>query len=264
MTARTGPTARSGELRPRMVAAFALPVLAAAVAGCASTAAEASRPWTAASVSSSASSPRPPQLTGTQLNAALLPGKAFPAGYKIDSKLSSDSGSAVKSSAPQQTLPGMRCKDFEESLGGPGFGETAFAQRIFTSSAGTAFFNQTIYQFAAASAAASFFSGVRTAAKACPSFTSTSNGSPLHERLRVSAAPSPSGQQAYTIRETRSVVLDGVTVDSAAVNLVAMDGADVYEVAAFSAEGPPPRSPSLSSMVKRLVNRLSMSAAKGG
>jgi hypothetical protein len=209
------------------------------------------------SSSSSSSSPRPPQLAGTQLNSALLPGKAFPAGYKIDSKLSSDSGSAVKSLAPQWTLPGMDCKDFDNTFEGPGFGETAFAQRILTNSAGTAFFNQTIYQFASASAAASFFSGVRTVAIACPSFTSTSNGSASHKRLRVSAAPPASGRHAYTIQETENVVLHRIAVNSTGVNLVAMDGADVYEVTTFSAEGVPPRSPSLSSVVKRLVSRLS-------
>jgi hypothetical protein len=259
MTGRTGPTVCSGGLRLRVVAAFALPVLAAAVAGCSSpTAAEALRPWTAASMSSSssASSPSPLQLTGTQLNATLLPGKAFPAGYKIDSKLSSDSGSAVKSPTPQWTLPGMDCKDFDNTFEGPGFGETAFAQRILTNSAGTAFFNQTIYQFASASSAASFFSGVRTVAISCPSFTSTSNGSPSRKRLRVSAAPPASGRHAYTIRETENVVLHGVTVNSTGVSLVTMEGADVYEVTTFSAVGAPPRSPSLSSVVKRLVSRL--------
>jgi hypothetical protein len=260
MTARTGSAVCPGKLRLRMVTVSALSVLAAALAGCSSVpaSAEALRPWTAASVPSSASSPpRPRQLTGAQLNAALLPGKAFPAGYKIDSKLSSDSGSAVESSVPQQTLPGMSCKDFENTFEGAGFGETAFAQRIITSSAGTAFFNQTVYQFASAPAAASFFSGVRTVAMACPSFTSTSNGSPSHETLHVSAAPQATGSQAYTIRKTSSVVLDGFTVNSVGVYLVAMDGADIYEVSAFSATGTPPPSPSLSSVVKRLVTRLS-------
>lgn len=257
MAARTGPAVRPGGLRLRIVAAFALPVLAAAIAGCSSpTAAEALRPWTAASVSSS-SPPPPRQLTGTQLNAALLPGKDFPAGYKIDSEQSSDSGSMVKSSAPQQTLSGMSCKDFANTFEGPGFGETAFAQHILTNSAGTAFFNQTIYQFASASAAASFFSGVRTVAVACPSFTLTVNQSPSHEKLRVSAVSPASGQQAYTIRDTESVVLDRVTVDSAGVSLVAMDGVDIYEVTAFSAKGAPPQSPSLRSVVKRLVSRVS-------
>ena len=255
--------ARSGKAQQRMVAGSVLTVLVAAIGGCSSAPAKALHSWSAASVSRSAAAPAAPQLTGRQLTAILLPGKDFPSGYKIDTKLSSDSGARVGSPDSQQQLSGMSCKNFEQTYEGPGFGETAFAQRIIDSAGTTAFFNQTIYQFKSAPAAAAFYSGVRGVAGNCRSFTSTSNGSPLHEQLRLSTAPRGVRGQAYTIDETRKVVLNGITVNSTAVNLVDVEGTDVYEVTTFSADSSLPATPSVASIADNLITRLSSSLPSG-
>jgi hypothetical protein len=231
-----------------------LVVLAAAIGGCSSAPVKVSNPPPAASVSPKAAAPRVHQINGKQLSAVLLPVQDFPGGYTSAPKDSADSGNIVYTDA-QWTLAGMDCADFQQSFGGKGFGETAYAQRAFTSAPTGAYFIETIYQFGSVSAAASFFSGVRSETGACRSFTDTSqDGSPEHWKLHVSTAPSGIGGHAYTIKETTSTVIKGVTVNDAPVDLIAMHGVDVCEVT-YSGDGPA-TTPSLASVAEQLVTRL--------
>ena len=246
-------TTCSGKARQRLVTASVLTVLATAIGGCSSGPARASHPLTAAPVSPSPAAPRVPQLTGRQLSAVLLPEQDFP-GYTMDTKNSTDSGTIVYANS-QWTLTGMDCAAFEEQFPGAGFGETAYAQRVFATHT-EAYLIETIYQFGSPSAATSFFSGVRGVAGACRSFTdSPQGGPPEHWALRLSTAPPGIGGRAYTIQENMSEVVKGITVNLAPVDLLAMHGVDVCEVT-YSGDGPP-ATPSLASVAERLITRLS-------
>jgi hypothetical protein len=211
-------------------------------------------PQASAPVSPSPAAPRVAQLTGRQLSAILLPELSLP-GYTLSAKNPADSGTTVHANS-RWTLPGMDCTAFVEQFPGPGFGETAYAQRVFATRTNF-YFSETIYQFGSPSAATSFFSGVRGEARACRSFTGSPMGGVQPEpwALRLSTAPPGIGGAATTIQENgTAAVTSETTVKVAAVNLLAMRGADVLDVR-YLGDGLP-TTLSLAPVAERLITRL--------
>ncbi len=77
------------------------------------------------------------QLTGRQLAAALVPGSAFPRGYRYDSSTSFNSGNRLESGPGRYRLASVSCAVFSDNFGRSGFGETAVAGNSYETSSTT-------------------------------------------------------------------------------------------------------------------------------
>ena len=104
----------------------------------------------------------PVQVTGKQLRSALLPASDFLPDYRTSEVF--DSGGGLEHQTVF-TVPSMTCRDFWLFIGDvQGFGETAFADDLVAYKSGAVpvaeLFSQSIYQFASAHAAASFYGQV--------------------------------------------------------------------------------------------------------
>jgi hypothetical protein len=171
------------------------------------------------------------QVTGHQLEAALLPASDFPVGYQASGE--SDTGSRLETSPAKYNLPTMSCATWEQEFGLTGFGETAAASdsidppsRGATRDAGYA---QLVYQFRTAGVASTFFRGTRA----------------------VAAAP-VGGHAAFWIDETVSA--SGYTVQGHA--LLTDVGTDVYGIESLGIGIAPPASPAPASLTLKLIARV--------
>ncbi len=202
------------------------------LAGCGSVAA------TAAAQATDAAS-RPAQLTGTQLAAALVPGPAFPRGYRYDNSASFNSGSHLETGRAKYKLTSLSCANFSNNYGRTGFGETAVAGNSYstlvdnyTANSGGAY-DQTVYQFASADTARSFWSGLHSTIARCPSFGLGSVlGSFGSVTQRFFAAQIP-GARAFGLNITATFKIVGQTMVMRVKVWIAVKGQDVFDVDAM-------------------------------
>ena len=196
------------------------------------------------------------QLTGSQLAADLLSARNFPPGYRNDKSTSFDSGQRLETGQAKYHLASISCTTLSKAFSGSGFGETAVATNSYstlvdnyTATSG-AVFAQTAYQFASASAARSFWQGIRSVAVRCPGFglaTRTHHGT---ERIvKVSIR----GTQAFQADFSGSLALVGTI---RAQSLVTVRGQDVLEIDALGLGRAVPASPSLRTLMTRLLARV--------
>jgi hypothetical protein len=194
------------------------------------------------------------QLTGSQLNADLLPAAAFPGGYRYDSSTSHESGQRLETGQVKYHLASISCRTLSNVWEQPGFGETAVATNSYstlvdnyTATSGAAF-AQTVYQFASVSTARSFWPGLRSVAVRCPGF-GVAGG---HGTERIVKA-SIDGTRAFQADFSASIApLGAVRVQS----LIVLRGRYVFEVDVLGLARAVPASPSLSTLMAKLLVRV--------
>jgi len=233
-------------MHSRITKAAAVIVLAAsAIAGTAGTVRAAGRAPVAQAV----------QLTGSQLAAALLPARTFPPGYRYDKSTSHESGKRLETGKAKYHMASISCTTLSNVYGDSGFGETAIATNSystlvdnFTATSGAAF-AQTVYQFASASAARSFWQGIRSVAVRCPGFGLATLGHGTERIVKVSIR----GMQAFQADFSGSVApLGTIRVQS----LIVARGQDVIETDAMGIARTVPASPSVRTLMTRLLARI--------
>jgi hypothetical protein len=113
------------------------------------------------------------QLTGTQLAAALVPGSAFPRGYRYDNSNSFNSGNRLETGPVKYPLASVSCSDFSNNFGQPGFGETAMAGNDYSTFVYVKIpksdneYAQATYQFTSTSAARTWWRALHSALVRC-------------------------------------------------------------------------------------------------
>ena len=196
------------------------------------------------------------QLTGSQLAAVLLPAGNFPRGYRYDQSTSYESGNRLETGKAKYHLASISCTSLGNVYGRSGFGETAVAGNSystlvdnFTATSGAAF-AQTVYQFASASAARSFWQGIRSVVVRCPGFGLATRRSGATERIVTVSIRGTKAFQADFSAPFRP--LGTIRLQS----LVVVRGQDVIEVDALGLARAVPATPSLRTLMTRLLARI--------
>jgi PknH-like protein len=189
----------------------------------------------------------PVQLTGTQLASALLPASAFfpGGGAKLVKTWLENSGTRIEHAGARYHLTTISCANLLDTFGYPGFGESAAASNGYTTSAGSTAFFQGVYQFTSPAGAGSFLTGSKSAWTRCSSFKDSGT-------ITAKVTLTPGGSGSYTMT---SVVHIGKTVDRNAL-LITAAGNDVGIVEANGTNTPPPSSPSLRTLMPKLLDRV--------
>jgi hypothetical protein len=198
------------------------------------------------------------QLTGTQLESVLLPESDFPAGFATPSTGPVSSGGSLTSGPASYDLATVSCATFVQHFGTTGFGETAMVSGS-AADVGQAY-DQFIYQFATASQAAAFVSGVQSLAGRCGSFTATANGESGTFSLRAAAGSPVGGHPSVELLQAgtlggRKLVLD---------TLLCASGVDVFAASGVGIGGDAaPPQVAKETIVYRLMQRQAAAAVLG-
>jgi hypothetical protein len=198
------------------------------------------------------------QLTGSQLAADLLSAGNFPRGYRYDRSASYESGTRLETGQAKYHLASISCKTLANHFGDSGFGETAVARNSYstfannkTATSGAAF-GQMVVQFASASAARSFWQGIRSVAVRCPGWGSAAGGGYIHITERI-VTVSIRGTQAFQADFSGSLASFGtLRIQS----LVVLRGQDIIETDALGLGRAVATSPSLRTLMTRLLARV--------
>ncbi|WP_157435993.1 hypothetical protein [Actinospica robiniae] len=220
--------------RRRIACTGAALVAAFALAGCSSpkSSSGGSTATPAGSPSAAPAAPAVPaaQLTGTQLTAARLTSSDVPvAGFTVEAG-SSDSGGSL-TTVHASLAPGtMSCADLQNSIGGGGFGETAWSTNGLIDSVSKEILTESVYQFADADAAEAFYTTIkaRTNSDACRTVTIKTQG--FSTTLTVTVTPARSGVGQQDFANTQIGVAN--SKPTALATTVALDGPDVLMVGA--------------------------------
>jgi hypothetical protein len=120
------------------------------------------------------------QVTGSALEAALLPPPAFGRGYGNTG--ASDTGGSLRPPSPARSVRRAECTDIEGGGSLAGYGDTAEANLTVSTSAtgpASALIYQDVAQFRTSRAARSFFSQVLALYRRCGSFASFAGFTPV-------------------------------------------------------------------------------------
>ena len=199
------------------------------------------------------------QLTGTALKSALLPLPAFPAGYQIDTRGTSDSGSTLLGS-PSPTPAPQNCQQLIQATNYPSAGLTAFVLEFLydaTVDHPSAYhqrgYDQRIYQFATTSGSTGYFDSVRTMVSHCSSVTAKAGANTMVIKQTASLASPVAGHEALLVRE--AITAHSANGDS--VELYAIDGTDVDVIGAVVFGVPLTAQPSsLTALMAKLIARV--------
>ena len=197
------------------------------------------------------------QLTGTELESVLLPVADFPSGFTAASTGPVTSGGTLTSAAALYPVATVSCSVFVQHLGSTGFGETAMAADsvVGTSQA----YDQVIYQFATASAASAFVSGVQSLAGRCPSFTAPASSGTATFSLKAAPGASVAGNPTVELLQTATVSGTALTLDTEFL----ASGVDVFAVSAVGFSTTPPASPAKEAIIYNLMKRQAAAAVLG-
>jgi hypothetical protein len=227
--------------RPSLAALAAVAAVLATVAGCSSSSssttfavvpsdqAGASDPVPSASMTALPAASG--QLTGTQLESVLLPQSDFPAGFAAPSSGPISSGDSLTSGPATYNLATISCATFIQHLGTTGFGETAMVS--VGVAAGSQAYDQLIYQFAAASGATGFLSGVQALADRCGSFKATANGQAGTFSLKATTGSPVAGHPSVELDETGTLGSSKLVLDT----LLSASGVDVFGATSVGVSG---------------------------
>jgi hypothetical protein len=195
------------------------------------------------------------QLTGTQLEPVLLPQSDFPAGFATSASGTISSGGTLTSGQATYDLATISCATFIQHIGTIGFGETAMVSGGVADS-GQAY-DELIYQFAAASQATAFVSGLQALAGRCGSFKATANGQGGTFSLQATAGAPLAGHPTVELRETGTLGGSKIELDL----LFCASGVDAFAAGSVSANGSPaPAQPTKESIVYNLMKRQAAAA----
>jgi hypothetical protein len=198
------------------------------------------------------------QLTGSQLAADLLPAGNFPPGYFYDGSASYNSGTLLEAGKAKYHLASIGCKTLANHFGDSGFGETAVATNIYSTYVGKsiatsgAAFGQTAVQFASASAARSFWQGIGAVAVRCPGWGVAAVAGYIHitERIVAVHIRGTHAFEAYFSASFKSLGTFRIQT------LVVLRGQYIVETDALALGRAVPTSPSLRTLMTRLLARI--------
>jgi hypothetical protein len=194
------------------------------------------------------------QVTGKQLKSALLPGSDFGPGPILSE---TDTGGRLEHGA-LFNLHSMPCQAFWPDIGiVPGFGDTAFAFEVITSSSvssGPRLFEQSVYQFASTVAASSFFAELNAKYRSCSSVTVSDPNGRFQWTVRSQSKQHVGGHQALQLAENVTKLKTSAPPSKIDV-LWTLDGTDVCmnNATLFNTSSP---QPSLSSLTLKLIARV--------
>lgn len=200
----------------------------------------------------------PVQVTGKQLNSALLPASDFAAGYGVI--ISDNSGRALEHRTVFH-LSTMSCKVFWPTIGlVQGFGDTAFASNVISAKNGATpsvfeLFSQSVYQFGSTRAATTFLGQLNAKYRSCRSVTvSGTKGGTLHWAVHSQSKLRVGGHQALQVVELESA--SKISGPSFATYLLwTVNGADVYLISTTPLSVSKPE-PAQSSLTLKLIARV--------
>jgi len=206
--------------------------------------------------------PRPPQLTGSQLQAGLLPAAAFGPGFTLQATL--NTGRKLLPAKVTLSVPAASCSTFEGKIYVSGFGDTAGALGSYVNPDAAAerpeaiidgF--QDVLQFATAGAAATFFSQAHAKYIACPSFsepdpadTNPGGGAFQISTLGVSKT-TVGGDQGFTVTEV--IALSEKPGSTRSIDILyAVAGPNVYSMWQQSGTNDEPSPALMSSLIQKI------------
>ena len=226
------------------------------VKACAATIAAACVLFTPAAMASPGISHAPVQVTGKQLKNGLLPPSHILPGYVT---IFSDNSGGKLEHGGLFHIPTLKCSDFWAFLGtGDSLGETAQAETTSAAKSAAApvheFIDQSVYQFASTSAAATFFNQVSAKFKSCRSVSVKSNGSTLKHQVHSRTALRVGGHQSLKLVEffTDSKAPGPPLVTDV---LLTVFGDDFYMISTDLLNVSSPK-PSQSSLMLKLIPRI--------
>jgi hypothetical protein len=200
---------------------------------------------------------RPPQVSGAQLQMALLPPSAFGSGFTFWASL--NTGSKLQTTQAKDYLPGMSCNAFESKLYVAFFGDTAGAVEKYTNPAPRATYPNTIIdgdedvlQFATAAAATSFYTRAEAKYAACRSFTESIPGEDIYQVSTLSVAQTNvGGDRAFLV--TEALAVSGYRVVPLYDNfLYVVGGTNVYSFGTFSGTNDEPSPALMANLIHRV------------
>jgi hypothetical protein len=198
------------------------------------------------------------QLTGTELESVLLPASDFPAGFAASSSGPVSSGGTLTSAAAQYPLATVSCSDFVQHLGSTGFGETGMASDSIVGADQA--YDQVIYQFADASSASAFVSGIQSLAGRCASFTAPAGtGTTATFSLKATPGPSVAGLSSVELVQSGTVSGSAVTLDT----LLVASGVDVFAASGVGLGTGAPAVPAKETIIYNLMKRQAAAAVLG-
>jgi hypothetical protein len=206
-----------------------------------------------------------PQITGARLQAGLLPASAFGPDFTVTNTL--NTGTKLESTRVTLQVPTASCSTFEGEIYVSGFGNTAGAVDLYVNADAStqrpeAIIHgfQDVIQFAAASAATTFFNQAQAKYAACPSFsepnpTDTSPGGGAFQISTLSVFKTAvGGDQAFTV--TQEIALSETPGQTKYIDvLYAVTGTNVYSMWQESGTNDEP-SPTLMAQLIRKIQAL--------
>lgn len=202
----------------------------------------------------------PVQVSGAKLKSALLPASTFGSGFKLLG--ASSSGKSLWHQTPAKHVATMSCANFENQ-GLTRYGESAVATSAILNNDSTnitslsnlnLLYDQTVYQFPSAKAAAAFYNQAHRKFAACKSFSETVSGDPrgkLTFTLKSIAKTKVGTHQAFKIAQG----VGGAGVTGVSLNfetLVTVAGADVFVVVDFTTANQPVPAKTMLKLVDRV------------
>lgn len=202
----------------------------------------------------------PVQVSGVKLKSALLPASAFGSGFKVLG--ASSSGKSLWHQTPAKHVATMSCASFENQ-GLTRYGESAVATSAILNNGTTnitslsnlnLLYDQTVYQFPSAKAAAAFYNQAHGKFAACKSFSETVSGGPggkLTFTLKSIAKTKVGTHQAFKIAQG----VGGAGITGVSLNfetLVTVAGADVFIVVDFTTASQPVPAKTMLKLVDRV------------
>jgi hypothetical protein len=202
----------------------------------------------------------PVQVNGAKLKSALLPASAFGSGFKVLG--ASSSGKSLWHQTPAKHVATMSCANFENQ-GLTRYGESAVATSAILNKNSTnitslsnlnLLYDQTVYQFPSAKAAAAFYNQAHGKFAACKSFSEAVPGNPggkLTFTLKSIAKTKVGTHQAFKIAQgVGGAGLTGVSLNFE--TLVTVAGADVFVVVDFTTANQPVPAKTMLKLVDRV------------
>jgi hypothetical protein len=202
----------------------------------------------------------PVQVSGAKLKSALLPASAFGSGFKVLG--ASSSGKSLWHQTPAKHVAATSCATFENQ-GLTRYGESAVATSAILNNGTTnitslsnlnLLYDQTVYQFPSAKAAAAFYNQAHGKFAACKSFSETVSGGPggkLTFTLKSIAKTKVGTHQAFKIAQG----VGGAGITGVSLNfetLVTVAGADVFIVVDFTTASQPVPAKTMLKLVDRV------------
>ena len=202
----------------------------------------------------------PVQVSGAKLKSALLPASAFGSGFKVLG--ASSSGKSLWHQTPAKRVATISCANFE-TQGLTRYGESAVATSAILNNGTTnitslsnlnLLYDQTVYQFPSAKAAAAFYNQAHAKFAACKSFSETVSGGPggkLTFTLKSIAKTKVGTHQAFKIAQG----VGGADIPGVSLNfetLVTVAGADVFVVVDFTTANQPVPAKTMLKLVDRV------------